>query len=160
MDSTRGKAQQALASALTEEEQTLRQLLNSVDWPVRLALTQQLGSLGEPVPTVSNVVVRLQSNGTLLITVIGSYFAPQAQLMIDGQQIGSVNQITPTQLVADSSNVAWYRGGSYAIGVRNPDGTAAQLIINTVEENNPDKQDDNHTRHGTPVPYLTGTPDN
>ncbi len=159
MDSTRGKEQQALASALAEEEQVLRQLLNSVNWPVRLALTQQLGSLGEPVPTVSNVVVRTQSNGTLLITVTGSYFAPQTQLMINGQPSGIVYQTTLAQLVAGSSNVTWYRGGSFAIGVRKPDGTAAQLIIDSVDENNTDKQDDNSSKHSIPVPYPTRRPD-
>jgi len=156
--SVRGEAQQALTSALAEEEHVLRQLLNSVDWPIRLAITQQLGSLGEPVPTVTNVVVRTQSDGTLQITVTGSYFAPQAQLMINGQQNGMVSQIAPTQLVADSSNVAWYRG-AYAIGVRNPNGTAAQLIIDAVDENNPYRQDSNHNWHGTPVPYPSGSPD-
>ncbi len=159
-DSTRGKAQQALTSALAEEEQILQQLLNRVDWPMQLDLTQQLGSLGEPVPTVSNAVVHLQSNGMLLITVTGSGFAPQAQLLIDGQQIGIVKQITPTQLIDYSNNIAWFKGGSYAIGVRNADGTAAQLIINSVNEDNSDKQDDNHSRHGTPIPYPTGGTEN
>jgi hypothetical protein len=157
--SVRGEAQQALTSALTEEEQVLRQLLNSVDWPIRLAITQQLGSLGEPVPTVTNVVVRTQSDGTLLITVTGSDFAPQAQLMINGQQNGIVSKIAPTQLVADSSYVAWYRG-AYAIGVRNPDGTAAQLIINTVDENNSNEHDSNYNKRGTPIPNPIGSPDN
>jgi hypothetical protein len=158
-ESVRGGAQQALAGALAEEEQTLRQLLNNVDWLVRLVFTQQLGALGEPVPTVTNVVLRIQSNGMLQIILTGSYFAPQAQLVIDGQQNGVVRQSTPTQLIAVSSNAAWSRG-AYAIGVRNPDGTAAQLIINADDENNSDKQDSNQNRHGTPMPYPTHSPDN
>jgi hypothetical protein len=158
VNSASGETQQALTNVLAEEEQVLRQLLNSVDWPIRLAITQQLGSLGERVPTVTNVVVRPQSDGTLLIKVTGSYFAPQAQLIIDGLQNGMVRQIASTQLVADSSNGAWYRG-AYAIGVRNPDGTAAQLLINTVDENSSDEQDNNSNKHGTPIPYPTGSPD-
>jgi hypothetical protein len=156
-ESVRGGTQQALAGALAKEEQTLRQLLNNVDWLVRLAFTQQLGALGEPVPTVTNVVLRTQSNGMIQIILTGSYFAPQAQLMIDGQQNGMVRQSTPTQLIAVSSNAAWSRG-TYAIGVRNPDGTAAQLIIN-ADDNNSDQEGSNQNRHGTPVPYPTRSPD-
>jgi hypothetical protein len=158
VDSARDEAQRALASALTEEDQLLHQLLNNVHWPIRLAFTQQLGTLGEPVPTVTNVVVRTQSNGMLLITLTGTHFAPQAQLMIDGRQNGVVSQSTPTQLVTVSSNAAWPTG-TYAIGVRNPDGTAAQLIINLDDDNNPNRENSNYNRHGTPVPYPTGRPD-
>jgi hypothetical protein len=129
-----------------------------VDWSIRLAFTQQLGSLGEPVPTVTNVVVHTQSNGTLLITLTGTHFASQAQLMINGLQIGKVNKSTPTQLIAVSSKAA-SSSGAFAIGVRNPDGTAAQLIINVHDRNNSDQEGSNHNRHGTPVPYPTGSPD-
>jgi hypothetical protein len=157
--SVRGQVQQSLAKALSEEEQILRQLLNNVDWPMRLAFTQQLGALGDAVPAVTHAVVRTQNNGMLLITLTGSNFAPQAQLMVDGQQNGIVNQSSSTQLVAVSRNTGWSRG-AYAVGVRNPDGTAAQLIINVNFENNSDQEDSNHNRHGTPVPYPTGGIDN
>ena len=158
VDSMRVDAQHALASALVEEEQLLHQLLDKVDWPLRLAFTQQLGTLGEPVPTVTNVVVHAQNNGTLLITLTGTHFAPQTQLMIDGLQNGVVSQSSPTQLRAVSSKAAW-ASGTYAMGVRDPDGTAAQLIIKVNVENNSDGEDSNHSRHGTPVPYPTGESD-
>jgi hypothetical protein len=157
-DAVREATQRNLDSAIAEEEQILRQLLNKVDWSIRLAFTQQLGSLGEPVPTVTNVVLRTQSNGMFLITLTGSNFAPQAQLMIDGQQNGMVSQSTPTQLVAISSNARW-SPGAYALGVSNPDGTAAQMIVNSGYQNNPERDDSNHNRRGTPVPYPTGSPD-
>jgi hypothetical protein len=157
-DSARDEAQGSLASALTEEDQILHQLLNNVDWPIRLTFTQQLGTLGEQVPTVTNVVVRTQGNGMLLIILTGTHFAPQAQLMIDGRQNGVVSKSTPTQLLAVFSSAAW-PSGIYAIGVRNPDGTAAQLIINSDDDNNPDREGSNHNRHGTPVPYPKGSPD-
>ncbi len=157
--SMREEVQENLSSVLAEEEQILHILLNNVDWPVRLAFTQQLGILGESVPTVTNIVVHTQSNGTLLITITGTYFAPQAQLMIDGLQNGKVSQSTPTQLIAVSGNTA-RSSGVYAIGIRNPDGTAAQLIINVHDRNNSDQEDSNHNRHGTPVPNPTGSPDN
>jgi hypothetical protein len=79
--------------------------------------------------------------------------------MIDGLQNGKVSQSTPTQLIAVSSKVA-SSSVAYAIGVRNPDGTAAQLIINVHDQNNSDREDSNHNRHGTPVPYPTGGSDN
>lgn len=158
VDSMREEARRALSSALAKEEQILHLLLNNVDWPVRLAFTQQLGTLGESVPTVTNVVVHTQSKGTLLITLTGTHFAPQAQLMIDGLQNGMVSQSTPTQLKAVSGNAAW-PSGAYAIGVRNPDGTAAQFIINVHDQNNSDQEDSNHNRHGTPVPNPTSGSD-
>ena len=141
--SEREVAQRALDSILTEEEQTLRHQLDHVDWPIRLAFTQQLGALGDPVPTVTRVVVRQQFNGMLLITMTGSHFAPQAELIIDGRPAGMVSQTTPEQLVAVISNAA-LTPGAYAVGVRNPDGTAAQGVLNV--------NDNNHSRQGTPGP--------
>jgi hypothetical protein len=141
--SEREVAQRDLDSILTEEEQTLRHQLDQVDWPIRLAFTQQLGTLGDPVPTVTHVAIRTQINGMLLITMTGSHFAPQAELIIDGRPAGMVSQTTPEQLVAVISNAAW-SPGSYAVGVRNPDGTAAQKVLNV--------NDNNHSRQGTPEP--------
>ncbi len=121
----------------------MRHQLDLVDWPIRLALTQQLGALGDPVPTVTRVVVRTQFNGMLLITMTGSHFAPQAELIIDGRPAGMVSQTTPEQLVAVINNAAWTPGAN-AVGVRNPDGTAAQVVFSV--------DDNNHNRQGTPGP--------
>ena len=159
VDSMRDESQRALSSTLAEEAQTLHSLLNNVDWPVRLAFTQQLGTLGELVPTVTSVVVHTQSNGTLLMTLTGTHFAPQAQLMIDGLQNGKVSQNTPTQLIAVFGKAAWSSDVD-AVGIRNPDGTAAQLIIDVHDQNNSDQEDSNHNRRTTPVPYPTGGTDN
>lgn len=49
---------------------------------LRLAFTQQLGALGDPVPTVTQVVVHAQNNGTLPVTLTGTHFAPGAELLI------------------------------------------------------------------------------
>jgi len=141
--SEREVAQRNLDSILNEEKQTLRHQLDQVDWPIRLALTQQLGALGDPVPTVTRVEVRTQFNGMLLITMTGSHFAPQAELIINGRPAGMVSQTTPEQLVVVISNAAW-SPGSYAVGVRNPDGTAAQVVFNV--------DDNNRNRQGTPGP--------
>jgi len=124
----REAAQQDLDDALAQEDQTLRHLLNQVDWPMRLAFTQQLGVLGDPVPTVTHVIVSIQGNGTLLITLTGTHFAPHAELIIDGRPGGTVSQITPQQLVAFISRAA-LSPGPHKLGVRNPDGTAAEIVF-------------------------------
>jgi len=124
----REAAQRDLEGALAEEKGTLRHLLDHVDWPIRLAFTQQLGVLGDPVPTVTHVTVRMQGNGTLLITLTGTNFAPHAGLIIDGRPGGMVSQSTPQQLVAFISSSA-LSPGAHALGIRNPDGTAAEIVF-------------------------------
>ncbi len=157
-NSSNGEAQKDLTNVLSEEEQMLGQLLKSVDWPIRLALTQQLSALGEPVPTLTHVIVHIQKDGTLLIILSGTYFSSQTQLIINGLQTGIVKQATPSQLVAVATNTG-RSGGTFAVGVRNPEGTAAQFIVSSVEDNSTDRQDDNRFRQGTPVPSPTGRPD-
>jgi hypothetical protein len=128
---------------LPAAHKTVRQLLDQVDWPVRLACTQQLGALGDAVPTVTQVMVHAQSNGTLLITLTGTHFAPHAELIIDGRPEGVVSQSTSQQVVAVVSDAAW-SAGPHALGVRNPDGTTAQMALG-------DESDDRN-RYGTPQP--------
>lgn len=138
-----------LDNILAEEDQTLRGLLNRVDWPIRLAVTGQLGVLGDPVPTVTRVTALIQSNGTLLITMTGAHFAPDARLVIDGQAAGTVTQNTPGQLAAVISNSTGLHG-EHEIGILNPDGTAAQMAYG--KDTDHDQQDDNNVRYGTPEP--------
>ena len=140
----REAAQQDLDSALAVEEQTLRHLLDHVDWPIRLVFTNQLGALGDPVPTVTHAMVLTQSNGTLLIILTGTHFAPHAELIIDGQPAGMASQITSEQLVAVISSSMW-SPDAHALGVLNPDGTAAQIVFNGWP-------DSHHRKHGTPEP--------
>src|SRR5258708_4357268 len=139
-----------LDGVLAQEEQTVRQMLDQVDWPVRLAFTQQLGALGDPVPTVTQVLVHPQSNGTLLITLTGTHFTPHAELLIDGRPEGMVSQSTSQQLVAVVSDAAW-SAGPHALGVRNPDGTAAQMALSD-ESDDHNQPGGNHNRYGTPQP--------
>ena len=117
-------AQQSLDGALRQEDQTLRLLLNHVDWPMKVAFTRQLGMLGDPVPTVIHVTVRAQSNGTLLVTLTGADFASRTQLVIDGKPMGIVSQRSAGLLVATVSSARW-SSGTHTVGVLNADGTAA-----------------------------------
>jgi hypothetical protein len=142
-------AQQSLDSLLAGEDQILRQLLDRVDWPMRVAFTQQLGALGDPVPTVIGVIVSIQTNGTRLITLSGTNFAPHVELMINGRPAGVVSS-TSKQLVAVISNSTW-SGDEHTFGVLNPDGTAAQMASDgDYQEFN--QQDSNHGRIGTSQP--------
>ncbi len=155
----RESAQRDLDGVLAQEEQTVRHLLDQADWPVRLACTQQLGALGDAVPTVTRVLVHPQSNGTLLITLTGTHFAPHAELMIDGRPGGTVSQSSSQQLVAVLSDAAW-SAGAHALGVRNPDGTAAQMALSDESDGHngsgtPQPNDD-HNRSGTPQPDDSG----
>jgi hypothetical protein len=142
----RDTAQQNLNAALTGEEQTVRQLLTQVDWPMRMLFTQQLGALGDPVPTITHVSVHTQSNGTYLVTLTGTHFAPQARLLFKGQPDGTVSQAMPDQLVAIIHSSQGLPD-THAFGVLNPDGTAAQLVRTGG---------DDHNGSGTSTPY----PDN
>jgi predicted Zn-dependent protease len=145
----RDSAQSNLNSVLSEEDQTLRHLIQQVDWSTRLAFTRQLGALGDAIPTVTRVTILVQSNRTLLITLTGTYFAPGARLVIDGQPAGIVTGNTQVQLTAVLSNTTGLFG-QHEIGVLNPDGTAAQITYRKDTEN--DQPDDNHPRYGTPQP--------
>lgn len=145
----RDTAQQNLQNTLSEEDQTLRSLLAQVDWTVKVAFTQQLGVLGDPVPTVTHVTTALQSNGTLLITLTGTNFAPGARLIINGQPAGTVITNMPGKLTAILSNPTGLFN-RHSIGILNPDGTAAQMVYED------DPQDDGPgnypPRYGTPTP--------
>jgi uncharacterized membrane protein YgcG len=144
-----------LASALSDEDAALRQLLNHVDWPVRVAFTHQLGVLGDAVPTITEVKVQDQQDGSVLITLTGTHFDPQARLVINGMPGGTVRSITPTQLVAVVSSSAWH-GGAHIIGVLNADGMAAQAPSGADnDEQGPGDNDGDSGDHGTPPPTRT-----
>src|SRR5258708_5656067 len=53
----RESAQRELDGVLAQEEQTVRHLLDQVDWPVRLACTHPLGALRQPVPPRTRLLV-------------------------------------------------------------------------------------------------------
>lgn len=157
--SQRESGQRELAGALAREDQVLRALLNHVNWRLRLAFTRQLGEFGEAVPTITQASVHLQSNGTFLITLTGTSFAPQAALVIDGQPTGKVINVTLQQLSAVISKTA-FSPGEHTIGILNPDGTAVQTVINDDDgDKRQDQQgtqpvgdDQNHSGRFTPTP--------
>ncbi|HEU5373841.1 MAG TPA: hypothetical protein VFV38_00225 [Ktedonobacteraceae bacterium] len=124
---------QRLAERLTEEKHILSNLLNQVNWSIKVVFTQQLSILGEAVPTITYVTVQMLSSDVLRITLSGSNFAFQCQSVIDGKRIGSVSQITANRLVAIVTNIRW-EPGTHTIGVLNPAGTAAQIVYHSSND--------------------------
>lgn len=143
--SVRASVEPDLMNALRSENQTLRALLNNVNWSTRLAFTQQLGVIGQSVPMIKQVSISQQSNDTLIVTITGAHFAPQARLVIDGQSRGTTSQQTLTELVETISQEDW-QSDTALIGVLNPDGTAVQVQV--VFHENKDQQPEDGDGHG------------
>jgi hypothetical protein len=157
---SRDNAEQALENTLRNEQTTLYSLLGRVDWSLRLAFTGQLGALGASVPTVTKVTVTSGSDNTLTLRLTGTNFAPGARLVINGRVRGTVSQNTGTTLTATINESDWHEDES-AVGVQNPDGTAAQKIIS--DDGQHDGSDDggggdDHDGQRTPTPGFTPTP--
>ncbi|HEY7347193.1 MAG TPA: hypothetical protein VH599_02655 [Ktedonobacterales bacterium] len=145
----RDAAEQSLAKALQGETMTLYRLLKQVGWSLRLAFTQQLGALGVPIPTVTQVSATEGSNDTVTLTLTGTNFAPGARLVINGRALGTVSQNSATTLIAMISHSDW-RDDKISVGVLNPDGTAAQKIVNTDDDHHDGSGGDDHGGQGTP----------
>lgn len=149
----RAAVEQSLDETLRSERAALYQLLAPVDWSLRVAFTQQLGVLGAPVPTLAQVTVNHGSNNTLTLTLTGTNFAPGAIVVINGRPRGVVSQNTSTELVAQINASDW-PGGTYTVGVLNPDSTAAQLALRNDDQHDGSGGGD-HGDHGTPSPSST-----
>lgn len=146
--SQRATTQQNLDSVLTQEDQTIRQLLPQIDWSMRVLFTQQLAALGDAAPIVTHVTVNAQSNGTFLVTLSGIHFASQALFVLNGKVTGTMRQAASNQLAVILPTSPWLLD-SQAFGVLNPDGTAAQLVFD--RDNDHDLPGDDHGQNGTPV---------
>ncbi len=151
----RDAAEQSLERELQNERATLYRLLARIDWSLRLAFTQQLGTLGASVPTLAQVTVTEWSDNTLTVTLTGTNFAPGARLVINGAAQGTVSQSSTTKLTAHLSESAWHEE-KIAVGVLNPDGTAAQKIVSGDDRHGGSSGGgDDHGGQGTP----TSTPE-
>lgn len=132
----RTAAQQKVTQTLMQEEQTLRTLLGPLSWPLRVAFTQQLDVLGDPVPTIAHVSARPQINGTVLIVITGAHIDAQAMLVFDGQRpkaFGIVKQSGPQQFTVGIPVSQW-PPNTHEIGVLNSDGTAAQGRVSSTDD--------------------------
>lgn len=155
-----GQARETLArsleNTLQEERQTLHRLLFQVDWYMRLAFTQQLGALGEAIPTLAQATIVESAGDTLVITVTGKHFAPGARLFINGFPRGVIlsNMATTLRVQVQAFDVPHH--STYTIGVANPDGTAAQVRLAGTPDHHDQPGPGNHP--GSPGPSHGGTP--
>jgi hypothetical protein len=173
LDATdRAAEQDALQQALSTEASVLHRALARVNFSQRVTFTTQLGSLGETVPTITQV--GLSAGSTLIIT--GTHFAPGAQVALDGHLIGSTSQnAAGTQITLALRSNDDEGEQMHTVGVQNPDGTAAQAPAPprsaaatpapgatptpNGRQGTPEPGDDGGTHHGTPTPQHTATPD-
>ncbi len=152
---SRTQATRDLAATLTYEQTTLHQLVTRADWPVRLAISGQIGALGAPVPTITAVAITAQGNGDDRVTITGTNFATAAQVLLDDAPAGPPLSLTPTRIVIRCT--AAVLAGPHQLGVQNPDGTAASYTI-TGGAANGQGAPQGTTTPGTPG--AQGTPGN
>jgi hypothetical protein len=143
-------AQMHLAQGLTEEQNVLRQLLLQVDWPLRLALTTQLGTIGVAVPQITNVLVTKPTAGSIRLTIEGDDFLAGAQVIVDGQMLGAPPSMTATVMTITVPAAIW-DGHDHMVGVQNPDGTATAIAVANVTP---------EPGNGKPAPEPSATPGN
>src|SRR5262249_41166096 len=128
------------------ERQDLHSALAAVGWSNRLLTTQALGELGESVPRISSTKVEREGEHggrQWRIVLTGTSFHSGASVLLNGRPWGSVLSASPTTIV-----VLWSGDDSSingALGIQNPDGTAAQTTTMQFESGSP-----------SPVPTSTG----
>jgi hypothetical protein len=161
-----------LAAALEQQRaqgiSDLRSALASQDWSLRLRLTQAMGALNVAIPVVTQVTLTESSDpadskgvGRLTtVTITGAGFQPGAQLLVRGIPTGTVISVSGDTLVAQVRSAAQAIASQGAIGVGNPDGTAAlstkaPVIVSsahTTPSAVPTNNGDNGKHKGTPTP--------
>lgn len=133
---------------------------SALSWQNRVATTLVLGQLGALVPHIGTVHISraddtshtgdsgssTKDTHSWQVTISGSGFTPGAEITLNGHTAGTVTKLSPTQIVAlvktDDTGIS-----AGAIGIKEPDGTAAQV-------NDGATGDDGH--NGSPD--ATGTP--
>jgi hypothetical protein len=131
-----------LSSLRTQARHDLRAALGSRSWPDRLSTTSALAELGDAVPSVAHAVVAHESDRRWQVTLSGAGFQPGAVLLVNGVPMGTAHVVSPNLLTAEVSDVASLR--HVALGVGNPDGTAAatESVATASETPTPGGSDD------------------
>ena len=134
----RQQAQTQLANFRLDAETQLRASLASLDWRGRAQVTDALRGWGNTSLVVTQGRIQAETPsgqvtgtttgaGTALIDAHGVGFSAQAQLLVNGQQIGQVVSLTPTDLIVrvTTQSISLDDSAPLAIGVENADGTVA-----------------------------------
>jgi hypothetical protein len=117
-----------LQAVQARERADLRQALPLVGWENRLATTLALGDLGDALPHITSASVTEATGdggGSWRVEIHGGGFLPGATLVVNGQPAGTVLSVNSETLLATIPADAIV-GAPRALGVSNPDGTAAQ----------------------------------
>jgi hypothetical protein len=143
-----------LAALRQHGRHDLRAALASRDWSERISTTRVLGQLGATVPTITSAQVEATPHGTAQqwrITLLGSGFEADAQLLLNEQPVGAERAITPTEFQA---TVELPPGRSIiSVGIGNPDGTAVTIATPQIT-----LAPDTHGHAPTPTPTNAGGP--
>ena len=155
-----------LADLKTDAIHVLRGLLPRLELPERLATTDELGRLGDTVPTLTRATLILPAhpNGRATIRLEGSHILAGAQLLVNGKVMEASGTVQQGQVIF----VAIWKGDQHpqSLGVLNPDGTAAQTTAVTItgtssgngsQNGNGNKPTSTPTPHGNKPP-TTPTP--
>jgi hypothetical protein len=113
-----------MTSLRTHARYDLRAALSSRAWPDRLTTTSALAELGDAVPSVAHAIVVHEGDRRWQVTLSGAGFQPGAVLLVNGVPVGTAHVVSPSLLTAEVGDVASLR--HMALGVGNPDGTAAE----------------------------------
>jgi len=147
-----------LANLRSNARGDLHAALHAISWQDRLTTTQALGELGEAILSVQDVKithVNGQNVHLVQIVVSGTGFTPGAVVMVDSQQVGKTTSASATQLIAEIDTTTTHVP-LRAIGVSNPDGTAA--LSPRIEQDTGANEGGGNTGHPTPVAHPTPTP--
>ena len=117
-----------LQAVQARERADLRQALPLIGWENRLATTLALGDLGDTLPHITSASATEATGdggGSWRVEIHGGGFLPGATLVVNGQPAGTVLSVNAETLLATIPAGA-IKGAPRALGVSNPDGTAAQ----------------------------------
>lgn len=162
---------QQLDQLKSDEQQTLRGLLQQLDITERLVTTNALSASGASGPVISKVVLTVSDGNKATVVISGSGFEPGAQLLVDGRVMPADVTVQPQEFTAVLSLPAGARPAQ--LGIANPDGTAVQSAViqpttgtpTTQPSGEPTRKPDGSTTptppgdgdHGTPTPGPEAT---
>lgn len=125
-----------LATLKGDARHTLRGLLPQLALAERLGTTDELGRLGDTVPSLQSVEIVLSAHPDeqATISITGDNIQPGAQLLVDGQVIDAQGSFQNGLYVFTTS----WNGDQHpqSIDILNPDGTVAQITAITVKNSN------------------------
>ena len=149
---------QELATLQTDARHTLHELLGKLAFPERLLTTDELGRLGDTIPSLTQAQVTLpaQPNGQASVSISGSDLQPGAHLLVDGQPVAASSAFENGVYLF---TVGW-QGNKHphTIGILNPDGTAAQTTHVIVQTSNTGGGNGNGNGGGNGGGKPKGTP--